>query len=102
MKNLQEKLPFLTRFNVLPSRIQVIPGKWEGIYSWIAVNYMLDRFAINSSPAVTQLQSSISSIPDRPLTAGYLLAFLSFFGESIRTSSQLDMNFWIRISRYTF
>ncbi len=43
LSNLREELPKLCLFRVEHTYVEVISGKWEGIYSWIAVNYILDR-----------------------------------------------------------
>jgi Golgi nucleoside diphosphatase len=37
------------KFQIDKNYIQVIPGKLEGIYSWIAINYVLGRFQQNSN-----------------------------------------------------
>ncbi|CAI2357170.1 unnamed protein product [Caenorhabditis sp. 36 PRJEB53466] len=50
ISNLQSELPKITSMQVLKEHIRIIEGKWEGIYSWIAVNYALGKFN-KSAPA---------------------------------------------------
>ena len=42
--NLREKIPLMSNFHVTDSQVEVITGKQEGIYLWIATNYILNRF----------------------------------------------------------
>lgn len=44
LNNLQQNIPQNTSFHFPPSNVEIISGKQEGIYSWIAVNYLLRRF----------------------------------------------------------
>lgn len=44
LKNLRKNVPLMSDFLVVDSQIEVITGKQEGIYLWIATNYILNRF----------------------------------------------------------
>jgi len=44
LHNLRKHVPLMSGFYVADSHIEVITGKQEGIYLWIATNYALGRF----------------------------------------------------------
>ncbi|CAG9537364.1 unnamed protein product [Cercopithifilaria johnstoni] len=52
LRNLHQNLPFQTSVQIIPDYIKVIEGKWEGIYSWIAINYILGRTEFSRQPTV--------------------------------------------------
>jgi len=43
------------RFQIEKTHVQVIAGKLEGIYSWIAINYVLGRFQSNDTDSSKRL-----------------------------------------------
>ncbi len=55
MNNLRSELPRVTAMQVLADHIRVIEGKWEGVYSWIAVNYILGRFTLPDESTTTAM-----------------------------------------------
>ena len=48
----------LYHFQIQKTHVQVIPGKLEGIYSWIAINYVLGRFQSNNTDSSIRLPSN--------------------------------------------
>ncbi|UJR23698.1 hypothetical protein I4U23_026680 [Adineta vaga] len=55
-------------FLIEKTHIQVITGQYEGIYSWIAINYVLGRFQHNNSKTKT----GTNDVTTRPSTVGIL------------------------------
>jgi len=57
IKNIEQQIPKMTEFFFTKSQVEVITGKQEGIYLWIATNYMLGRFDhshdVSTTPAST-------------------------------------------------
>eukprot|EP00794_Sanderia_malayensis_P005244 gene5244-5908_t len=57
LNNLRSEIPKRYNFHLSPSQVEVISGKQEGIYLWIAINYILGRFDhskdVNTTPAST-------------------------------------------------
>lgn len=53
------------KFQIEKTHIQVISGKLEGIYSWIAINYVLGRFQNNHTDASESFNSHRSKYSNR-------------------------------------
>ncbi|CAD5220211.1 unnamed protein product [Bursaphelenchus xylophilus] len=64
LRAVRTQLPSLTRLQVLPEHIQVIDGKWEGIYSWIAVNYVLGRFNLREDVTHSSIRDKTAGMID--------------------------------------
>ncbi|EFO92453.1 CRE-NTP-1 protein [Caenorhabditis remanei] len=62
IENLQTGLKRVTNLKVTDSNIRVIDGAWEGIYSWIAVNYILGRFDKENEPKVGMIDMGGASV----------------------------------------
>uniref|UniRef100_A0A7E4V048 Nucleoside phosphatase GDA1/CD39 n=1 Tax=Panagrellus redivivus TaxID=6233 RepID=A0A7E4V048_PANRE len=56
MNSLRSGLPKITDLNIVPDQIKVIDGKWEGIYNWIAANFILGRFEPREDPSSLNLK----------------------------------------------
>ena len=55
MGNLRQQLPTMYKFHMVDEHIDVIDGQTEGVYSWIAINYILGRFDHNDQSSQTPL-----------------------------------------------
>ncbi|CDM63521.1 Nucleoside-triphosphatase ntp-1 [Caenorhabditis elegans] len=62
IKNLQNGLKSVTALRVSDSNIRIIDGAWEGIYSWIAVNYILGRFDKENDSKVGMIDMGGASV----------------------------------------
>ena len=49
LNDLLRDIPKLYDFIVADNNFEVISGKLEGLYAWIAVNYVLDKFSHGES-----------------------------------------------------
>ncbi|KRX38352.1 Nucleoside-diphosphatase mig-23 [Trichinella patagoniensis] len=49
IEELRSTLPKLYDFVVSSENLEVINGRWEGIYAWITINYVLGRFSCNKT-----------------------------------------------------
>uniref|UniRef100_A0A914KGR6 Uncharacterized protein n=1 Tax=Meloidogyne incognita TaxID=6306 RepID=A0A914KGR6_MELIC len=92
ISSLRKKLPKIIELKINPENIKVITGKWEGIYSWIAVNYMLGRLnsTTNSLSMNTQIGNNDNNfkILERQKTAG----MIDMGGASTQIAFELPFN----------
>ncbi|XP_076470889.1 ectonucleoside triphosphate diphosphohydrolase 7-like [Babylonia areolata] len=73
MKDLHTDIPQEFDFVVAENHFEIIPGKLEGVYAWIAVNYALDRFShSNSKVASVDVQLPDGKTHRRSQTVGMI------------------------------
>ncbi|KRY65500.1 Nucleoside-diphosphatase mig-23 [Trichinella pseudospiralis] len=68
IEELRSTLPKLYDFVVSSENLEVINGRWEGIYAWITINYVLGRF--NCNKTVSNLDMTVQKKTCRSSTAG--------------------------------
>lgn len=68
LENLRTEIPKKYNFHLSPSQVEVLSGKQEGIYLWIAINYILGRF--DHSHGVSTTQPSVVAPAQRKPTVG--------------------------------
>ena len=72
LQNLHTNIAGNTTFNFHANNVQVITGKEEGIYSWISINYLLEKFDHSlDSNQLTAINLN-GLITTRPRTVGML------------------------------
>ncbi|CAI2351182.1 unnamed protein product [Caenorhabditis sp. 36 PRJEB53466] len=62
VEHLRNGLKGVTSLRVKDSNIRIIDGAWEGIYSWIAVNYILGRFEKENDAKVGMIDMGGASV----------------------------------------
>ncbi|XP_070210624.1 ectonucleoside triphosphate diphosphohydrolase 7-like isoform X2 [Littorina saxatilis] len=73
MQDLHKDLPKQFDFVVAENHFEVIPGKTEGVYAWIAVNYALDRFSHSSDTgAMIEVKLPDGNVHQRSRTVGMI------------------------------
>jgi len=68
LDDLRVNIPKRYNFHLSPSQVEVISGKQEGIYLWIAINYILGRF--DHSDDVSTVPASTVAPIQRKRTVG--------------------------------
>uniref|UniRef100_A0A1I7SXZ9 Nucleoside-diphosphatase mig-23 n=1 Tax=Caenorhabditis tropicalis TaxID=1561998 RepID=A0A1I7SXZ9_9PELO len=102
IERIQVGLKRITSLRVLNPNIRVIDGAWEGIYSWIAVNYILGRFSRTNEPKVGMIDMGGASVQiafEIPKEEGYNGGNVY---EINLGSNDLDMDFKYKIYSTTF
>lgn len=91
LDDLRVDVPLKYNFHFMSSHVEVITGKQEGIYSWIAVNFELGRFDHSHDTKGTPgLNSSVSEV-HRKSTVGSL----DMGGGSAQIAFEVGKSVWV-------
>lgn len=88
LDNLRTEIPKKFSFLFTPNNIQVITGKEEGIYSWIALNYLAGRFdhSLEKNPLITIENQN------KHLTRMNTVSMIEMGGASIQIAFEITSN----------
>ncbi|GMR62296.1 hypothetical protein PMAYCL1PPCAC_32491, partial [Pristionchus mayeri] len=95
LNNLHTQLPKLTEMQIMKEHIRVIEGKWEGIYSWIAVNYILGKFASSHSkpiPSSTTVDGVVSTPNPPHVERQPAVGMIDMGGASVQIAFEMPQN----------
>ncbi|KAF8356209.1 mig-23 [Pristionchus pacificus] len=96
LSNLHTRLPKLTEMQIMKEHIRVIEGKWEGIYSWIAVNYILGKFASSHSKPLTSSTTlsdvAVSTPSPAPVPRQPAVGMIDMGGASVQIAFEMPQN----------
>ncbi|XP_068746463.1 ectonucleoside triphosphate diphosphohydrolase 4-like [Montipora capricornis] len=91
LDDIRVDIPLKYNFHFMSSHVEVITGKQEGIYSWIAVNFELGRFDhSHETKGSPTLNSSVSEVP-RKSTVGSL----DMGGGSAQIAFEVGKSVWV-------
>lgn len=92
LNNLRINIPLHFSFLFSSNHVQVITGKEEGIYSWIAINYLLGRFdhTMDTGP-ITSVDLGNGKITTRTRTIG----MLEMGGASVQVAYEITSKYQI-------
>ncbi|GMT35565.1 hypothetical protein PFISCL1PPCAC_26862 [Pristionchus fissidentatus] len=94
LTDLHTRLPKLTEMQIMKEHIRVIEGKWEGIYSWIAVNYILGKFTSShsnppqTSSTISDVSTATTVTPQRQPAVG----MIDMGGASVQIAFEMPAN----------
>lgn len=89
LDDLRTDIPKQFLFNFAPTNAEVLTGKQEGVYQWIAINYVLQRFNHKSDAPLVAVDTRGSSSESPMLFRKQTVGILDMGGASMQTAVEV-------------